>query len=90
MAQRKVKYKANEYIKECPKCGNNTEFTIHSDQCSEDCCEIWATCKCGHNPTSENSLNRVEDVWGTLDDGNCRDAIDYTWNEMIADAEIKK
>src|SRR4051812_42794165 len=86
MSTRKVTYKPNEYIKPCPECGNNTKFTIHSEQCCEDCCEIWAVCNCGYDLTSyENfgSGNRIEDVWGGCSDDNCKDAIDITWNELI-------
>jgi len=49
----------------------------------EDGCEIWAQCRCGYDPSSETTMSRIEDVWGSLDDGNCKDAIVYTWNELI-------
>ena len=87
MSTRKVKYKQNEFIKPCPKCGNNTEFTIRSEQCAEDCCDIWAICKCGYDPTAENTMNRVEDVWGGVDDDNCQDAIRFAWNETLDSME---
>lgn len=87
MSIRKVKYKQNEFIKPCPKCGNNTEFTIRSEQCAEDCCDIWAICKCGYDPTAENTMNRVEDVWGGVDDDNCQDAIRFAWNETLDSME---
>ena len=85
MTTRKVKYKPNEFIKPCPKCGNNTEFKIHSDYCAEDCCEIWAVCKCGFDPTEEEKGygNRLEDVWGGVDDNNCQDAITFSWNDTL-------
>lgn len=86
MSLRTVKYKPNNYIEPCPKCGNNTEFTIRSEQCAEDLCEIWAVCKCNYNPTAYEEYGdkyRVEDVWGGTDDGNCRDAIDFSWNEPL-------
>lgn len=86
---RKVKYKENSYIEPCPKCSNNTEFTIHSQQVQEDCCEIWAVCKCGYDPThyeEHGSGNRVEDVWGGTDDDNCQDAIRFAWNDTLREA----
>lgn len=49
----------------------------------EDGCEIWAECKCGYDPTQENTGYRVEDVWGSLNDGNCKDAVEYSWNDII-------
>lgn len=83
MATRRVVYKHNEFIEKCPLCGNNTEFTVRSEQVGEDCCEIWAICKCGYCPTIEHPGSRVEDVWGGVDDDNCKDAIVYSWNEPI-------
>jgi len=85
MTTRKVKYKSNETILKCPKCGNNTEFEIVSDYCAEDCCEIYAVCKCGYDPTQEPSAmgNRLEDVWGGCSDENCKDAILVSWNETL-------
>ena len=85
---RRVKYKPNEYITPCPKCGNNTEFIIHSQRCAEDCCEIWAECKCGHTPSSSN--DRIEDVWGGCSDENCIDAISITWNELLNSDQVHK
>lgn len=98
MTQRKVKYKPNDVISKCPKCDNNTEFTIKSDYCAEDCCEIWAVCKCGYDPTQEEGYSgyRLEDVWGGVSDDNCQDALTLSWNETInsiqakSQAQIKK
>jgi hypothetical protein len=92
MSSRKIKYKPNTYIKSCPKCGNNTEFTIRSEQVYEDGCEIWAICKCGYDPTSYEYMGssyRVEDVWGGCGDDNCQDAITHSWNGSIEDLEEK-
>ena len=92
MSTRNVKYKPNDFIKPCPKCGNNTEFTIISEQAGEDYCEIWATCKCGYDPTSYDQVGsgaRVEDVWGGCDDGNCQDAIRFSWNDTLEELEDK-
>jgi len=93
MSSRKVKYKENKYIEPCPKCGNNTEFTVRSEQVCEDGCEIWAVCKCGYDPTSyeeSGSGYRVEDVWGGCSDDHCQDAITYSWNDPIQDIKQSK
>lgn len=84
--KRRVKYKQNEVISKCPKCQNNTEFTVISEQVAEDCCEIWAVCKCSFDPTNYNEVGsayRVESVWGGVDDDDCQDAILNSWNEAI-------
>lgn len=83
MGKRKVQFKPTSDIRACPKCGNKTDFTIVSEQVMEDGCEIWAKCKCGYDPSSEDTRSRMEDVWGSLNDDNCKDAIVYTWNELI-------
>lgn len=83
MSTRRISFKPNNTVTPCPKCGNNTVFDIHSEQCAEDCCDIWATCKCGYNPTSERHLDRIEDTWGSLNDDMCKGAVLYTWNEII-------
>jgi hypothetical protein len=83
MNSRRVKFKEGDYIKKCPKCGNNTEFTVKSDYCAEDCCEIWVNCKCGYDPTAEKHALRIEDVWGGVNDDNCKAAIEVSWNEAL-------
>jgi len=86
MGIRKVRYKPNEFIAPCPKCGNNTEFTIRSEQVCEDGCEIWAECKCGYDPTSYDEAGsgyRIESVWGGTSDESCEVAIHHAWNEPI-------
>ena len=84
MSIRKVKFAANTYISKCPNCGNNTIFVVHSEQVAEDLCDIWAVCGiCAYDPTSNNALNRLEDVWGGVDDDNVKDAINFTWNDLI-------
>ena len=84
MSTRKVKFQAGAKIEPCPKCGNKTEFTIRSEYCAEDCCEVWAQCKCGHQPDSDD---RLEDVWGGCGDDNVQAAM-ACWNEaMTANAE---
>lgn len=90
MSSRKVKFKPGKSIHECPKCGNNIEFTIHSDYCAEDCCEIWAVCKCGFDPTQEDTGYRLEDVWGGVGDDNCINAIEISWNEGIEEWKKKR
>lgn len=80
---RKIQLKENGTVTACPRCGNNTKFTAHSSQCAEDCCEVWVECECGYDPTAENTLYRLEDVWGSIDSGTVRAALDC-WNEAIA------
>lgn len=80
MTTRTVKFKETAPITPCPKCGNKTEFTIHSDYCAEDCCEVWAECKCGNEPDSNN---RFEDVWGGVDYGNVMAAMSC-WNDWLS------
>lgn len=75
----------NTRIAPCPKCGNNTSFVAHSQQVAEDCCEIWIKCKCGYDPTAENTSNRMEDVWGSLGKEEIICALDCSWNEPIID-----
>jgi hypothetical protein len=79
MTTRKVKFKEAASVQPRPKCGNKTDFTIHSDYCAEDCCEVWAACKCGHE-TAEG--DRFEDVMGGCDDANVMAAISC-WNDAI-------
>lgn len=78
-----ITLKPNDKICKCPKCGNNTKFTVHSERCAEDCCEVWAICECGYDATEFEWGSRMEDVWGSTDDANCQMAIQYTWNELL-------
>lgn len=89
MSSRKVTFKPNNEIEKCPKCGNNTEFVVKSNQVCEDGCEIWAVCKCGYDPTEHSYGCRIEDVWGTIDKYSINSAISVTWNGMIQDANSK-
>ncbi|MYM92638.1 hypothetical protein [Duganella vulcania] len=82
MTTRRILLKPNDKIRPCPKCGQNTEFTIHSAQVAEDLCEVWAECKCGHEP---DSGDRFEDVFGGVDDGNVQVALSC-WNDAFASA----
>lgn len=66
----------------CPKCQNINEFTIQSEQCAEDCCEVWMTCKCGFDPTERDTSYRYEDVWGSTDDGMIP-VVMSCWNDAI-------
>lgn len=81
MTTRRVKFKANTSVSVCPKCGNNTEFVIHSRQVAEDCCEVWAQCKCGHEHGSEHNF---EDVMGGVHDENVQVAMGC-WNEACVE-----
>jgi hypothetical protein len=80
---RKVQLRENSIVTACPQCGNNTVFTAHSERCMEDCCNVWVECKCGYDPTAENTGLRFEDVWGGTDNNRVRVALDC-WNEAIA------
>ena len=70
------KIKVNSGVEPCPSCGNNKDFTIKSDYCAEDCCEVWAVCECGHEG------ERFEDVWGGVSDENCYAAMSC-WNDLM-------
>lgn len=85
MGQKKFNIKANNVVCVCPKCGNNTEFVAHSEQCGIDTCDVWIVCKCGYDPTQGKIGHRMEDVWGTLDKETISVAIDV-WNDEILDA----
>lgn len=74
--------KDNNLVVKCPKCGNNTIFKAHSQQMSEDCCEVWVECKCGYDPTAEKNRCRFEDVYGGVYEDNVRVALEC-WNETI-------
>lgn len=82
MTTRTVQFKPNDTIAVCPKCGNNTHFKITSAQVAEDCCEVWATCKCGHEAGSEHHF---EDIMGGVDDENVQMAM-ACWNDAFATA----
>jgi len=83
MSSRQFELRQNTTIVCCPKCGNNTKFTAHSQRACEDSCDIWVVCQCGYDPTQDNTLNRLEDTWGGLDNGILHDALTYAWNEVI-------
>lgn len=80
MTTRSVRFKETADVAPCPKCGNKTEFTIHSDYCAEDCCDVWAVCKCGHETPKGD---RFEDVWGGCHDENVMAAISC-WNDAMS------
>lgn len=87
--KRKYHFKENTFIEPCPKYGNNTRFTVKSEQVAEDCCDIWAVCICGFDPTAEDTMARVEDVWGGVDRDNAEDAIRFAWNEVLQDPNFQ-
>ena len=82
--RRRFTVKPNSIVTGCPACGNNTEFWINAERVAEDCCEVWVTCKCGHDP--HGSGDRLEDVWGDTDSATCQVALDC-WNDAIAAAQ---
>lgn len=77
----------NRYSK-CPVCGNNTEFTVHTRQLNEDCCEIWAVCICGYDPTDEATGNRYEALIGAVTNDTVAAAL-HCWNDAISTGSSK-
>lgn len=67
-------------VEPCPKCGNDTDFTAHSEKVCEDGCEVWVVCQCGHDP--HDCLDRLESVMGGCDDDNVRMAL-RCWNYAV-------
>ena len=75
--------KPNERYDACPKCGNNTEFTCHSEQVAEDCCEVWVVCKCGYDPFNIIGPSyRFEDAMGGTYKEIFLAALDC-WNDAV-------
>lgn len=81
MGKRLFKLKPNTRIKHCPSCRQNTVFHARSEQVAEDMCEVWVVCICGHDP--HESGDRLEDVWGALDEGTITDALEC-WNDAVS------
>lgn len=84
MAKRAIQLKPNDRITPCPKCSNNTHFTLRAESCAEDLCETFVVCQCGHEPTGPLG-DRYENVWGEMDNDAVMVALDC-WNEAIANA----
>lgn len=80
--KRTLALKPNDKIRPCPKCGNNTRFTLHAERCAEDLCETFVVCKCGYEPTYGIG-GRYENVWGEMDNDAAMVALDC-WNMAIA------
>lgn len=70
-------------ITPCPKCGNRFQFKARTERCAEDCCEVWIECACGYDPTSLKPGHKVEDIYGSLDEGTILLAA-QAWSEEIA------
>lgn len=68
----------------CPRCRNNTMFEAHSEQVSEDCCEVWVVCKCGFDPHSYG--DRYETPYGDTSRANVMVALSC-WNDAIRDGD---
>lgn len=83
MSRRPFSIKAESKIAKCPKCGNNTRFVAHSEQCAEDCCGVWVKCVCGFDPTEGKWGERMEDVWGSLDPDTICTALRWCWHDVI-------
>lgn len=71
------------HIEPCPRCGNSVNFVAVSERCAEDCCEKWVECSCGFDPTSEDTGERIECVWGSLDKEEIFGMVSL-WNELVA------
>lgn len=82
MVSRKIQLKSNNRVTPCPKCGNNTMFTVRAERCAEDCCDTWVVCVCGYDPTGEIPGSRYENVWGEVDESAALVAFDC-WNDAI-------
>ena len=80
---RMTQLKPNDVIEPCPACGNNTDFTAHSQQIAEDLCEVWVECECGFDPTLTTPVSRVESVMGGTGDINVQMAFGV-WNELLS------
>ena len=80
--QRKLTLNPNTQVAPCPKCGNNTQFTLRAERCDEDLCETYVVCKCGHEPAGESG-KRYENAWGEMDNGAAMIALDC-WNAALA------
>lgn len=80
--QRKLKLNPNTQVTPCPKCRNNTQFTLRAERCAEDLCETYVVCKCGHEPTGESG-DRYENVWGEFDNAAAQVALSC-WNDALA------
>lgn len=81
MDSRKISLRNSADVIPCPRCGNATEFTIHSDRGGEDFCDVWAQCQCGHQSDPGYFF---EDVWGGTHDANVAMAI-QCWNDAMSD-----
>lgn len=81
MSVRRILLRKEAHVEACPRCGNRREFTVHSEQVAEDCCEIWVQCVCGYSHASDD---RLEDVWGGTGDDQVMAAL-TCWNEAIGD-----
>jgi len=92
MSVRILVLKKNDSVFDCPKCGGNENFTIHSEQVCEDGCEVWAVCKCGYDPTAwdeAGSGHRIESVMGGLSNEDCLDALTFSWNPAVLEVAAK-
>lgn len=78
MRMRKVKVKKGK-AEQCPECGNEQVFNIHSTRGGPDFMEVYAQCgDCGFKHT--NGFDRYESVWGGTSKRNCSIAMDC-WNQ---------
>ncbi len=83
MGKRSFSHKTGDGIEPCPECQNRQQFVGRSQQFSEDCCDVWVVCACGFDPTAEDTGNRMEDVWGSLDADTLYAALENCWNQPL-------
>lgn len=88
MADRRLQLAANDRVRPCPRCENNTAFLLRSERCAEDLCETFVVCSCGFEPTGPMG-DRYENVWGEIDNSAALVALDC-WNEAINRSTAKR
>jgi len=72
-------------VNPCGKCGQKKQFTCKSKQVSEDSCEVWIECICGHDP--HGISERMVSVMGGCDEGNIYSALDC-WNDASGNKRV--
>ena len=87
MAKRAFRVTKSGIATPCPKCGNDRDFVARSRQVSEDCCECWVECKCGYDPTADDTNKRVEDVWGDVSRDVIPGLLRSAWDQVLSKQE---
>lgn len=89
MGNRAFSHKTGDGVEPCPECKNRQHFIGEARQIAEDCCEVWVICVCGFDPTADNTADRMEDVWGSLDAGTLSCALENCWNEPLRERSVQ-